>query len=105
MAELDASTELLIRKVADDAARRAVASTLTTLGVDHTNPLETQRDFAALRNLRELIGEDEFRRDLAYLRSLRQGLDAVKSRGVLTVVGLLVVGFCAALWAGIKAQF
>lgn len=95
-------TELLIRQVADETARRAVASTLTTLGIDQENPLETQQDMAALRELRELVHDEEFRKDLAYVRTWRLSMGKIQSRGILTVVGIVIAGICAAVWAGMK---
>ena len=98
-------TELLIQQVADETARRAVESTLTMLGIDHENPLETQQDMAALRELRELVHDEEFRKDLAYIRSWRLAMSKIQSKGILTIVGLVVAGICAAVWAGVKAYF
>lgn len=99
------STELLIRQVADEAARRAVETTLITLGIDHANPLETQQDMAALRELRELVHDEEFRQDLAYVRSWRLAMCTIQSKGILTIVGLIVAGLCAAVWAGVRTFF
>ena len=98
-------TELLIRQVANETAKRAVASTLTTLGIDAEHPLETQRDMAALRDLRELVLDEEFRKDLAYVRSWRIAMSKVQNKGILTVVGIVVAGICAAVYAGIRTLF
>lgn len=95
-------TELLVQQVADETAQRAVESTLTMLGIDHENPLETQQDMAALRELRELVHDEEFRADMAYLRSWRLAMSRIQNKGILTLVGLVVVGVCAAIWAGLR---
>lgn len=96
------STEALIRQVAEEAARRSVQSTLTTLGIDHNNPIEIQQDMASLRELRALLHDEETRKDLAYLRSWRIAMSKVQHRGIFTLVGVAVAGLCAALWAGVK---
>lgn len=101
----ESPTELLIRQVADETARRAVMSTLTTLGIDADNPLETQRDMAALRELRELVHDEEFRKDLAYIRSWRLAMNKMQNKGLLTVVAVIVAGICAAVWAGVRTLF
>ena len=44
--------EALMREIADKAAHAAVIETLTTLGIDPTDPREAQKDFAWLRSYR-----------------------------------------------------
>ncbi len=101
----ESATELLIRQVAEETARRAVNSTLTSLGIDHENPLETQQDMAALRELRELVHDEEFRKDLAYIRSWRLAMSKIQNKGILTLVGVVIAGLCAVVWAGAKTYF
>ena len=101
----ESATELLIRQVAEETARRAVESTLTMLGVDTENPLETQRDMAALRELRELVRHEDFQKDLAYLRSWRIAMSKIQNKGLLALVSIIIAGFCAAVWAGVKTHF
>jgi hypothetical protein len=99
------ATELLIRQVADETARRAVESTLITLGIDQDNPLETQRDMAALRELRELVRDEEFQKDLAYLRAWRLAMSHMQNKGLLTLVGIIMAGIVAAVIAGVRSLF
>ena len=42
------------REIAREAARAAVPEALRTLGVDTDNPIEVQKDFATLRDIRHL---------------------------------------------------
>ena len=74
-------TEAQLRQAVEDGVDNA----LTRLGVDASNPLEMQKDFQ-------------------HLREWRQATNAVKKRGILTVVAILVTGACAALWMGIKGM-
>ena len=101
----ESTTELLIRQVAEETAQRAVASTLITLGVDIENPLETQQDMAALRELRELVRDEEFQKDLAYIRSWRLAMSKIQNKGILTLVGVIIAGLCAVVWAGLRTYF
>ena len=71
------------REIAREAAREAVQELLTELGVDHRDPLEMQRDFQ-------------------FLRDLRAGSEAVKRRSVLTLVGIVITAAVAALVLGIR---
>lgn len=92
----------LIERIAAEAARKAVQDTLTKLGIDHADPLAAQRDFAALREVRQLVESPDYQADLMHLRTWRKSMENVRSKGLLTVVGLLVTGLAAAMWLGIK---
>ena len=99
---MDENTKAMVERVAEQAAEQAVQKVLTSLGVDHVNPLETQRDMAALREWRSIIADDEFRKDLMHLRKWRQAMDGIQNKGMLTVVGVVFSGLCAALWVGLR---
>lgn len=73
----------LIHSVAHETARETVRETLRGLGADVDNPLEMQHDFATLR-------------------SWRVAMASVQKKTILTVVGLVVAGFCAAIWVGLR---
>lgn len=76
-------TEDDIRQIAHEAARKAVQETLTTLGVDANNPLETQKDFQMLRDW-------------------RRSAETVKRQSLITAVGILTAGILGAIWLYIK---
>jgi hypothetical protein len=65
---------------------RTVKETLTTIGLDVTNPIELQKDFQAIREFRETF-------------------NSAKKRAILTFIGLVVVAATSALWIGLKSQF
>lgn len=85
----------------DAVAKKAVRETLLSLGIDVNDPIQAQRDFQALRDLRKLTEDDEFSADLRHLRNWSKAVDALPSRGFLLVftsivtggLGLLVLGF------------
>ncbi len=91
-------------QIADEAAEKAVKKVLLTLGVNADNPIEMQKDMIALRELRILVDDSEIQQDLLYLRSWRKTMQAVKSKGILTAVGMVVTAILAALWFGFKDQ-
>jgi hypothetical protein len=74
-----------VRTVAQQAARDAVKETLLAIGIDINDPLAAQRDFASLREW-------------------RQSIEAVRSKGFLTLVGIAVTGMLALLWTGLKMK-
>lgn len=102
---MDAQTQALMREIANEAAVAAVAQTLTSLGVDQRHPISVQKDMAALRELRELIEDPETQADLMHLRKWRKTMERVQSKGILTLVGLLITGACAAVWIGLQTKF
>lgn len=61
----------------------AVRETFLMLGVKVDDPIEVQKDFQ-------------------HLREWRNTTESIKSKGLLTVMGILVSGMLAALWVGIK---
>lgn len=83
--EWDEATKALINDVANKAADRTVDRTLTSFGVDTSNPLQVQADFEFLRNM-------------------RQTWTTVKSRSIFVALGLMVTGFFSFLWSAIKAS-
>lgn len=63
--------------------REAVRETFLMLGVKVDDPIEVQKDFQ-------------------HLREWRNTTESIKSKGLLTVMCILVSGMLAALWVGIK---
>lgn len=99
---MDAETIALIESTARHAAKEAVAGTLTSLGIDASNPIDTQHDMAALRELRTLVEDVEFQKDMLHIRKWRMTLDRVQAKGVITLVGLMIVAFAGVAWLGIQ---
>lgn len=69
-----------------DTIRRVVHETLLELGVQHTEPMEMQKDFQ-------------------YLRDWRTTMEQARSKSILTLVGFLVTGTVALLILGAKHFF
>ena len=102
---MDAETKLAMREIAEEASEKAVRRTLTALGVDHDRPLETQKDLATLRELRELIDDPETQKDLLHLRRWRKAMDSVQSRGFVAAVGMVCVGGIALIVYAFRFKF
>lgn len=98
-------SEPLSEKQVEDMICRTVKQTLLSLGIDHKNPIDTQQDFATLRELRLLFEDPEMQKDLMHVRKWRMSMDNVKSRGLVYIIGLAGLGFVAAVWAGIDVKF
>ena len=63
--------------------REAVRETFLMLGVKVDDPIEVQKDFQ-------------------HLREWRTTTASIKSKGLMTLMGILVSGLVAAAWVGIK---
>jgi len=99
---MDNNTRILMEKIADDAAQKAVGQTLLSLGINSEDPIEVQRDMAVLHEVRKLHEDKDFQKDLEHIRKWRTTMDAIQSKGVLTIVGILSAGTVAAVWIGFK---
>lgn len=66
--------------------REAVRETFLMLGVKVDDPIEVQKDFQ-------------------HLREWRSTTDSIKSKGMLTLVGIAVSSLAAAVWLGLKELF
>lgn len=74
----------LLKNVATEAAELAVAKTFVAMGIDPAKPLEAQKN-------------------MQWVTSTRERCEGTIGKALLTIIGLLVLGGCTALWAGIKA--
>ena len=74
---------VLTREELRQVVKESVHETLTTIGVDPSNPIEMQKDFQ-------------------HLREWRESMKTIKNRSMLTIVGVVTTGIIAALWIGFK---
>lgn len=90
----------IVEKVSMDVSTRAVQSTLISLGIDPSNPIEAQKDMAALREIRLTFSDPQFQADMMHLRTWRSNLEQIKSRGTAIVFTLSSLGLAGlALYA------
>lgn len=79
-----AGQELLTRGEIDQVVRKTVKETLLSLGIDAADPIEMQRDFQMLRDW-------------------RRASNSVRSKGLLTLIGIITAGVLGAVWIGVKS--
>lgn len=75
------------KALAEEAARRAIAELLPTLGI---RPETASQDISKLLAARALIEDDEFAADLAWVRKLRTTSGKIADAGIATTVKILV---------------
>lgn len=75
-----------VEQIAERAAQIALQNFFVTLGVDTTDPLEMQKDFA-------------------HLRAWRESIDLVKKKGIVTTVTVLVTGLLGIIYAFFMHKF
>lgn len=90
MSGSDQGPEKQLQNLTPDEARalirEAVRETFLMLGVKVDDPIEVQKDFQ-------------------HLREWRSTTDSIKSKGMLTLVGIVASGLAAAVWLGLKELF
>lgn len=80
-----------IEHIADRAAEKAVRNTLSLIGIDLTDPIRAQEQFAMLR----AISSARTQGDLAFLRRLHGAADTVSDAGWRTLVKILLTAVLA----------
>lgn len=90
----------LLKQVADEAAERAVERMFTAMGLNYHDPLQSQRDFAILRDLSDKVIDDEYRDDMSWVRKTRTRMSGMLGKAILTAVGIAVLGAAHTLYAG-----
>ena len=93
-----------LESIAASAAKTAVAETFMKLGIDTSDPIKAQRDFAVLSEARKLLEDEGFRADLTHLRKWRLAMDKAQSQTLVVMTTVILTGLLAAFWIGFKAQ-
>lgn len=91
-----------IERAAEVAALKVFNQMMVQMGRDVSDPLQAQKDMQALRELRHLFGDTDFKADLVYLRNLRLTLAGIQQQGLIAAIGIIVAGVLASLWMGVK---
>jgi len=85
MAEQNDRVAIMTEEELTEHTQKVIRSTLTALGIDISQPIEVQRDFQALRDWRVSV-------------------ESVKSKALVTSIGIIIAGIAAALWLGFKSM-
>ena len=91
-----------LKSMVHTAAREAALETLQALGIDASNPLASQLQFARLRELNKLLDDDDLHKDMLFVRRLRVNADRVVEVSLKTVVTSLVTVVLGILALGTK---
>lgn len=92
----------MLKKVAEESAKRTMVDMLLMIGVDITDPIKAQDSFAALRKLSEGIDDEEVIADRLWVRRSRKRSEGMFGKVVATLIGLGVVGAVSFLWDGLR---
>lgn len=103
--KLSAETRLYMQEVSEKAAEKAVRDMLLRLGINPDDPIEAQKDFAAMREFRELMLDQEWQKDQLHLRRWRKAMDTVETKGIMAGMGFLLIGVAGFIVYGIKTKF
>lgn len=79
----DEQIAALVHKTAEEVAKRVVQETFITFGIDATNPMEMQQD-------------------MQHLRAWRTSVSTVKRQGLMSAVGIIVIGVLGLIWTAMK---
>lgn len=85
--------QIVVKEVVSTAVGTAVSETLMMIGIDVRDPIRTQEQMASLRDIAKMLNDEEFKKDLAYIRRWRKSVEEVSSVGIKTAVGILITGF------------
>jgi hypothetical protein len=88
--------------IAERAAKKAVQEVLQHIGVDTSNPIKTQAEFVAMRELTVLMKDEKIAADLEFLRRLRTASDGIRDTAWKTVAKVLVTALLGIFAIGTK---
>jgi hypothetical protein len=91
-----------LQVIADNAAKKAVEGMLTTLGLDVSEPIVAQKQFAALRRIADMFDDEDYKMDMSFLRSLRSNVGKVTDTGLRTVARTIIVFVLGIILLGTK---
>jgi hypothetical protein len=101
---MDAETKALIKQCADGAAHRAVEETMIRFGMDPEDPIKSQKNMAAMDEMRQLIEDPEFRANLKWVAEVRESMGLAKKQGLKTAVGILVAFIIGMIVLGFQTE-
>lgn len=93
---------LRLVSVAETAAEKAVIKTLIAIGINPSDPIKAQADFAIMREVGDYARDPEFRKDWEHTRKWRLAIENVTSKGIGAAIVVLISGFAGAVWLGVK---
>ena len=72
------------------------------MGMEIDDPIQSQQNFVALRELSKRINDPAAQADDQWVRQTRMRMEGIVGKIILTAIGLSVVGAAQTMWAGFK---
>lgn len=94
-----------VADIAERAAETTLRRLMLTIGIDMNDPLKAQSDFVVMREIGKLARDPEFRKDIEHTRAWRLALDSIKTKSVMTAIGIVVTGIMAVFAVGVRYFF
>lgn len=94
-----------VRKIVEEATTKAVHQTLVSLGIDPNSPLDMQQHMSALRELSDLLDDEDYKADQIHLRKWRKSMESASKIGFKTVVTMIFTGLVTAVALGFSQMW
>ena len=101
---MDAETKLIMKEIATDSAEQACTQIMTQMGIDVNEPLEAQKDFMALRELRKLFSSEDVQKDFTHIRTWRLRMETVEKHSLIAFVSAGILVVMGTIWVGFKTK-
>lgn len=95
--------QIILKKTVEAAVETAISETLLKIGIDTDEPIHAQEQMASLRDISKMLHDEEFKKDLSYVRRWRKSAEEVSNVGLKTAVGILITGFFGMLVFSVKS--
>lgn len=86
--------------IAERAAVRAIEEMFTRIGLDTSDPIKLQTDFAVIRTM---MRDEEHLEDMMFLRRFRKQMQGVSSKIGIGVIGLILTAVGGLIAFGLRA--
>lgn len=96
--------QFVIKAIVRETTEHSVKKTLEALGFDIDEPTEVQQDVATMREVRKMLSDFEYQKDMLHLRQWRVAMGDLKSKGILVSVGFAILGVIALVVLGFKSK-
>jgi len=95
-----AQLETILERQAERSAEKTVNRVMTSFGLDPSDPIQLQEDFADLRSMRKMFRDEEYQKDRAHLRKWRTNSEKMAGFSMAALISTVVAGVMALLLAG-----
>ncbi len=93
----------MLKKVAEESAKKTMEDSLKLVGIDITDPIRAQEDFALLRKLSALADDEDTIADRLWVRKTRKRKEGLPGKIETVLIGAMILNGCYVVWLGLKA--